>query len=168
MRKVLVMGSPGAGKSTFARRLGAALGLPVIHLDQLFWNPGWVQTPRPLFREKVEAAVGAPAWVIDGEFHLGHIEARIAAADTVIYLDTPRLICMWRIVLRILRGHGRVRADMPEGCPEQFSWDFIKYAWTHRRVYRPQTLAYIAQSPDKKVILTGHPAVELYLQSLRP
>ena len=167
MRKVLVMGSPGAGKSTFARRLGDALGLPVIHLDKVFWNAGWVETPRPAFREKVQALVDGPAWVMDGEFNGACIEARVAAADKIIYLDTPRLLCMWRILWRSFRTYGQVRADMAPGCPEQFSWDFFKYAWNHRRDHRPRTLALISAAPEKLVILSGSPAAERYLHEAR-
>ena len=80
MQRIVVMGPPGSGKSTLARRLGAQHGLPVFHLDQAFWQPGWMQTPADRFRSEAERIAGLPAWVIDGNY-TDTIGPRLAAAN---------------------------------------------------------------------------------------
>ncbi len=100
MRRILVMGPPGSGKSTLARRLGAEHGLPVFHLDQAFWQPGWIETPAEEFRTEVERIATLPAWVIDGNYTASTLDPRFRAADTVIYLDVPSWLCVLRILWR--------------------------------------------------------------------
>lgn len=91
MRRVLVMGPPGSGKSTFARGLGAARGLPVMHLDQAYWRPGWIEAPPEAFREAIEGMAAGPAWIIEGNYTslALALAPRLAAADTVVVLDVP-------------------------------------------------------------------------------
>src|SRR4051794_10978137 len=97
MERILVIGSGGAGKSTLARRMGQVLDLPVVHLDVLFWKPGWIETPRPEFERKFGAIIEGPRWVMDGNYS-GTLELRIRAADSVVFLDFPPLLCLWRVI----------------------------------------------------------------------
>src|SRR6266436_5243884 len=101
MKRVLIIGSGGAGKSTFARRLNNILNLGLIHLDTLYWNPGWVETPKPEWRAIVEGLLGKDSWIIDGNYS-GTLDIRIAACDTIIFLDIGRATCAWRILKRLL------------------------------------------------------------------
>jgi adenylate kinase family enzyme len=100
MKRVVVIGSGGAGKSTFSRRLHAATGLPLIHLDRLFWRPGWTEMPNEEWRATNEMLVKAEAWIIDGNYG-GTMDVRLAAADTIIFLDLPRLVCLYRVLKRL-------------------------------------------------------------------
>ena len=152
MQRVVVMGPPGSGKSTLARRLGMRLGLPVFHLDQAYWQSGWIEAPGECFRAEVERIAKLPAWVIDGNY-LDTIEPRFRAADTVIYLDVPTWISMLRIARRILVGYGRVRADAATGCAERLDLVFLRFAWSWNRTRRVQTLALVESFPGCKVIL---------------
>ncbi|MEP2829982.1 AAA family ATPase [Parvibaculum sp.] len=68
MQRILLIGSPGSGKSTLARALGRRFGLPVTHLDRLWWQPGWVELGAGKFRPLVEEAVAKDKWVIDGNY----------------------------------------------------------------------------------------------------
>lgn len=86
MRRVLIVGNSGGGKSTLARSLGAKLGLPVIHLDVLFWKPGWVESDRADFRVRVAEALQAPAWICDGNFTSSY-DLRMPYADTIIWIE---------------------------------------------------------------------------------
>ncbi|MEM6646980.1 MAG: hypothetical protein AAF730_12090 [Bacteroidota bacterium] len=86
MRRVIIIGSGGSGKSTLAKRLGEQLSLPVIHLDAHYWNPGWVETPPDAWAAKVDTLIKGEAWVMDGNYG-GTMDARIARADTVIFLS---------------------------------------------------------------------------------
>src|SRR5271168_5460584 len=93
MRRVLVVGCAGAGKTTFARRLGETLALPVINLDFHFWRPGWQTPERQAWREQLTALVAMPAWVMEGNY-INTFDIRMPRADSLVWLDYPRGICM--------------------------------------------------------------------------
>ena len=145
MQRILVIGAPGAGKSTFARRLGEATGLPVIHLDALFFLPGWVERDPAEFRQMVEAEAARRRWIMDGNY-LSTMPCRLAAADALIWLDLPAWRRVSRIVMRIAHSHGSVRPDMPEGCPEQFDPGFLLWAAGWRNDFVARAEAIIAAS----------------------
>lgn len=128
MQRVLVVGCSGAGKSTFSRRLAAVTGLPRTELDYAFWHPGWVQTPREEWWAKVTALCAAPAWILDGNY-TSSLHIRIPKADTVIWLDYPRWLCLARVIGRVARNYRRVRGGLPEGCPEKVDLEFLRYIW---------------------------------------
>ena len=126
------MGPPGAGKSTLARQLGARFGIPVYHLDQVWWRPGWIEAPPDAFRADVERIAALPAWVIDGNF-TATIAPRLRAADTLIYLDCPNWLSVLRVIRRTISGYGRIRPDMPAGCLERFELEFLRFVWAYNR-----------------------------------
>jgi adenylate kinase family enzyme len=136
MQRILVIGSPGAGKSTLAAELARRTGLPLIHLDQHAWLPGWVELDRELWNAKVQELIARDEWIIDGNYG-GTLPLRLTRADTVIDLELPAWLCVARLLRRIFGGWGRVRADMAEGCPEQLDLAFllytVRFSWTHRR-----------------------------------
>ena len=127
-KRVAIVGSGGAGKSVLARRLGDLTGLPVYHLDALNWKPGWVETPKEEWRALVAELATRERWIIDGNYG-GTMEARIAAADTVIFLDFSRWRCLWNWTKRVVRWWGRARPDMGPGCVERFDPDMPKWIW---------------------------------------
>ena len=139
MRKVLVIGSGGAGKSTFAAELGERTGLPVIHLDTLFWRAGWQDMPRDEWAVLVDELLKGDEWIMDGNY-TGTLERRLAACDTVIFLDFPRTLCLWRVVKRRIRFRGRSRPDVAEGCRERLGCEFVRWIWTYPRARRPGIL----------------------------
>ncbi|MGH6958619.1 MAG: hypothetical protein ACREEW_18285 [Caulobacteraceae bacterium] len=140
MQRIVVLGSSGAGKSTFARALGAALDLPVVHLDALFWRPGWTEPEPEAFRAKVAAAVAGDRWVTDGNYVGRTGDLRLPRADTVIFLDQPRWLCLTRVVWRWLTNFGRTRPDLAEGCPENFDRDFFLWIWNFERKHKARIL----------------------------
>ena len=143
MQRVLVIGCSGAGKSTLSRALGERLGLPIIHLDRVFWRAGWRAIPDAEFSAAVEELIQGERWVMDGNF-ARTMEARLGRADTVVYLDFPLWRCLWRVSKRVLLWHcsaSPMRADMSDGCPEKWDWEFIEWVWNFRRVHHEQTLA---------------------------
>ena len=108
MQKALIIGSPGSGKSTFARALHEATGLPLIHLDNLFWNADKTNVEKEVFLARLEDALQRERWIIDGNY-LSTMDKRLAACDTVFFLDYPVDVCLEGIRQR----QGQPRPDMP-------------------------------------------------------
>ena len=159
MRKLLMIGPGGSGKSTLAAAIAAKTGLPLIHLDALYWRPGWVETPRAEWRQRMDALVREPAWVMDGNYG-GTLDLRLAACDTVVFLDLPTWLCAWRVLRRRFQFHDRSRPAMAEGCPERLDFDFLWWVLTYRWRRRPGILARLrdAEAAGKRVIVLGTPA----------
>ena len=117
MRRVLVIGSGGSGKSTVAARLGELLELEVNHLDKFYWRAGWVEPARDEWIKTVTELMDKDSWVMDGNYS-GTLELRLRKCDTIVFLDLPRVLCLWRIVKRFLIYRNGNRPDVAEGCPE--------------------------------------------------
>ena len=138
MPRVAVIGSAGAGKSTFAKDLGLRLAIDVIHLDHLYWRPGWVPAHASDWRALQLALVGRPDWVIDGNYG-ATLDVRLRAADMVVFFDVPRRVALAGILRRWVTNRGRdVQAP---GCPERLDWSFLRWAWRYPRDSRPRVLA---------------------------
>ena len=157
MQRLLIIGCPGAGKSTLCRQLAGLLRLEVVHLDSLFWRPGWVEASHTEWMQDVGLALQRESWIMDGNY-LKTLPPRLAAADSVIFLHLPRRICLLRIVRRWLRYGGTTRPDMPAGCPEKLDWEFVKWVWDFPADQRPVILEHLRQvSPAKRVITLRSP-----------
>jgi adenylate kinase family enzyme len=142
-KRILVVGSGGAGKSTFARSLGGALDLPVIHLDRHFWKPGWQATPRGEWGVLVADLASRDEWIMDGNYG-GSLALRLQRCDAVVFFDLPRLVCLWSVIKRRVAVGTRARPDMAPGCPERLSLEFVLWIWRYPRVSRPRILEAVA------------------------
>jgi adenylate kinase family enzyme len=167
MRRVLVIGNSGSGKSTFARALGDKAGLPVVHIDQLFWLPGWVQTPKDEYLARLETALARDDWIIDGT-NSSTLDRRVPRADTIIWLKRSRVACCRRIAWRVLTSYGRVRPDMAAGCPEAVDWQFMKYVWGFDATYGPRIVAALDRHDawPRTVILRSDREAQRYLHGV--
>ena len=170
MDRILVMGSPGSGKSTFARRLSQITDIPVVSLDALFWKPGWKPSDAAEFEARVAEAVRGPRWIIDGDYIWWAGDIRRGVADAVIWFDLPRWACMVGIMSRIATSYGRVRPEMAEGCPERINAEFFRYVWTYRKKQRPTLVAFFeGLRPDQTfVTFTNRAQADRYLSDLAP
>ena len=167
MNRVLVIGSSGAGKSTFSRRLADITGLPLIHLDRFFWKPGWVETDKAEWSNTVARSLEGERWIIDGNYG-GTMEMRLAACDTAIFLDLPRSICTCRVIKRVLTYKKGARPDMADGCDERLDFEFIKFVWNYPKRSRPSVINRLERIRDTKSVITlFSPAeVEMFLSRL--
>jgi MATE family multidrug resistance protein len=131
--RIAILGGGGAGKSTLARQLGSALGLPVIHLDRIVYGAGWSRREPAQVQTRLGAQLGE-AWIVEGTY------AEAAAltlphADLVLWLDQPTWLRLYRCWRKTRDHRGKPRADRPDGCEEAFGWryarDVIKFGrWT--------------------------------------
>jgi adenylate kinase family enzyme len=165
VKRVVIVGAGGSGKSTFARRLGGVTGLPLVHLDQLAFRPGWVSVPKDEWRAIQEDLVAGDEWIVDGNRE-STMPIRLRRCDTVIFLDYPRVLSTFRALKRQVLYRGRdIQA---EGCPEQINLEFIQWVWQYNSANRPKTLRMIEEHAPRAVVvrLTGPRRAKSYLLSL--
>lgn len=121
MEKIVIIGSPGAGKSTLARKLDSKLKIKVFYLDRCFWQRGWKgKTGDTRIDILNHLVLRDKQWIIEGTY-LNSSRPRLEAADTIIFLDIPAPVCLWRIIKRHREFHGRFRRDIPEGCTDKLT-----------------------------------------------
>ena len=166
MRRLRVIGCPGSGKSRLSEILGEKLGLPVVHLDQLWWKPGWQNVSVEEFDEQLDTVLEREKWIIDGNFSRT-MPLRLRYCDTIIYLDYSRWECLLGMTQRVLDSYGKVRPDMAEGCPERFDWEFVKYIWNFNRDNRVRNSTWIAQAKHAKaIVLKNRKEARAFLESI--
>jgi adenylate kinase family enzyme len=165
MERVLVIGSPGAGKSTLATEIAHRTDLPLIHLDRHRWRAGWVEADKAEWEPRVASLIAGERWVIEGNYG-GTLAARLARADTAIWLDFPAWLCVWRVVRRAIQYRGRTRPDMAEGCPEQLNWEFLVYTARFRWTARERILAKLPAFTGRLIHLRRPRDAARFLRSL--
>ena len=168
MKRILVIGSGGAGKSTVARRLGHLLNIEVLHLDKFYWKSGWIEPPPDEWLQTVHELINRDSWIIDGNYS-GTLDLRLQKCDTIVFLDMPRLLCLWRIVKRrFLYRHGG-RPDIAEGCREKLDLAFVSWVWNFWQRSRPQVVRRIGErSEGKRIVwLRSNREVETFLADPR-
>ena len=133
------------------KKLNAVLRLKIIHLDQYFWQPNWVEMKKTKWEQTVTNLASEPEWIIDGNYGLT-IDIRIQRADAIIFLDFSTIKCLWRIMKRVLKYRGKVRPDMPKGCKERFDLGLYHYVLTYNMLRRQSILKKLEKLKDKKHI----------------
>ncbi len=154
MRRISVIGASGTGKSNFTRALGDRLDLPIVHLDREFWRPGWIEPEREAWRARVAELAAAEAWIMDGNYSATW-DLRMPRSQVVIWLDLPRRVYFPRAVWRSLKGLGRTRPDMADGCPEQIDLKFLlDWVWGYPARSHARTAARLeAMRADKRIVI---------------
>ncbi len=119
MKRILVIGNAGSGKTTFALKLAQKTGIPLVHLDKIYWSGDWEHIAKNEFDNILQEELEKAEWIIDGNFNrtLPH---RLKYCDTVFYFDVPIITCIWGVTKRILKSYGKTRNDMGGNCPEYF------------------------------------------------
>ena len=158
---ILIIGCPGSGKSTLARKLQELTGLPLVHLDLLYWNADRTTVPKEIFLKRLDKALKKDRWIIDGNY-LSTMELRLARCDRVIFLDLPTQVCLEGVRSRM----GKERPDMPwieiEEDPE-----FLSFIKDFQEKSRPVIRSLLERYPNvEQIILTSREETERYLASL--
>lgn len=166
MERIIIIGCGGAGKSTLARQLGEKLELPVVHLDKLFWLPGWVERNRDEFDDLLREEMAKEKWIMDGNFNRTMPE-RITQCDTIIYLDFSRMACLMGVLKRVITTYGKERPDMGKGCPERIDFDFLKWVWNFNKNKRQRYYRMLNEAEGKQtIVLKNRRMVKRFLASL--
>lgn len=167
VQRIAVIGCGGAGKTTLANELGRRLALPVLHVDGFYWQDrpgvGRVQSTPEQWRAIHEQLISSERWVIDG-MKLGVLPQRLAAADTVVFLDLPTWQCLSGVLRRRLRYRGQLRADI--GVYDRINREFVRWILTFRRRVRPRLLELIDRADCRVITLTSHSEVRAFLGAL--
>jgi len=162
MKRIMIVGQPGSGKSRLAQALGRRTGLPVIHVDHIHWQSGWVERSKA---EKTRLCLEAEQqshWIFEGG-HSATWSSRVSRADMLIVLYRPVALRLWRVVRRAITGLGRTRPDMAEGCPERLSSlpEFIRYIWSTRHSAREKMRRLVASAPEACEVVLLHSDAEV-------
>jgi adenylate kinase family enzyme len=156
MRRIVVTGPAGAGKSRLADELGRLLGIRVVHLDALFWKPGWVPTPRDEFDALQRRELAAESWIVDAQFD-DMLPDWVQTADTVVFVDASPLTCLWRVSRRRLDRRASVGTPLSAGTePAAFHralGKFLRNQWRYRRTVRGELLAELRRERDGRRVV---------------
>ena len=161
----MIIGCGGSGKSTLAKKLHELSGLELIHLDQVFWMPGWIELPRDEWIEKNKKILTEKdSWIIDGNYG-STMDMRLEKADTVVFMDTPTYLRLFRVLRRMVKYYGKSRPDMPKNCPERISFEFWHYVLFYNKTRRPTILKKLSAIHKEKnvFILRNQKMVDSFL-----
>ena len=147
MKRVLIIGCCGAGKSTLAIGLADKTNLPIIHLDSYYWKPNWIETPKDEWTEIVKRLCSQPEWIMDGNY-VNSLPVRLSFADTVIFLDFNTVSCLFGAFRRLILRH---RPDKIEGCKERIDFEFLKWIIMFKARQTPKITALLRSYANGKV-----------------
>lgn len=167
MKRVAVVGCPGAGKTTFTRKLSEKTRLPVIHLDFYYHQQKYdYYNNREAWIKKVEELIKKDSWIMDGNYS-SSFTPRFKRADTIIFLDFPRYLTMYSVLKRRLQFHNKLRADMPSEWKEKANFEFLKYVWSYNKEHRQEVLDALKEAGNKDIhIFTNRKQMNEYLSKL--
>ena len=163
MKKVIVIGCPGSGKSRLSKALSEKTGLPLYHLDMMYWKADKTQVEKSLFLERLSEAIENEEWLIDGNYS-STMEMRLEACDTVIFLDFPKELCIKGIMERF----GKPRSDMPWIETEEDA-EFMEYIKGFNEQSRPAIIKLLEKYCEKNIfVLKNREEADAFISNIRP
>ena len=168
MKRVVVIGSPGSGKSTFSKKLGGKSGLPIIHLDYYHLQSEHnYRSDTDSWNSRVAELIKPDKWIVDGNYGAS-FPMRFKAADTIVFFDIPRRICLYRILKRYFYYQNRKREEMPDNWEEKLDLEFLKYVWRFNKQSKPKILNHIKNYKNGNVLIfKKSKEAEDYLSSIK-
>lgn len=163
--KVLIIGCAGSGKTTLCKKLSKILNLPIIHLDNYYWEAGWNKVQTDKWISILESLVKKSEWIMDGNYTQS-LPLRLKESTSVIYLDTPRYKCLWRAFKRRLT-FWKNREDIPYGCTDRFSLSFYLWIWHYPKRSRQRTLDLLAGFSGQVIILENDQEVNNFINNIK-
>ncbi|MCR5836432.1 MAG: adenylate kinase [Lachnospiraceae bacterium] len=149
MKRIIVIGCPGSGKSTFSKALHKTTGIPLYHLDMMYWNKDRTKVQRELFLRKLNEVLDQDCWIIDGNYE-STMDMRIEKCDAVFFLDYPIELCIEGIMSR----RGKERSDMPwVEKPDEIDEGFLEWVKNYNVESRPKVLEILAKNVEKEIII---------------
>ncbi len=149
MKKIIVIGCPGSGKSTFSRELSEKVNIPVYHLDMLYWNKDKTTVGREVFIERLQKVFEKDAWIIDGNYAYT-MEMRMKECDSVFFLDYPLEVCLDGVASR----RGKPRPDMPWiEAENEIDEEFMASIRDYNRLNRPKVLSLLEKYSEKNIFV---------------
>ncbi len=165
MQKILILGNCGTGKTTFAKQLSQHLNLPLLHLDYYYWKSNWKKPEKEKWRVKVHKLVKGNSWIIDGNYQ-STFDIRVPVSDTIIFLDLPKYVSLFRIIKRYLKNHDQVRFDIGGGNLEKLDWQFIKWvvSFSRKRILKQ---LYSHMTNQRFVHLKSQGEIDQFLETIK-
>jgi len=165
--RVVIVGNCGAGKSTLSRALAPLLGLPLVHLDRIYWLAGWQPRSEQEWISILERELDKERWILEGNY-LSTLDLRLAQSQVAIWLHTTTWFSLFRIFRRVVTTFGKVRPDSAPGCPEQWDWEFMQYVWRFNRDHTPKIAEQLENlsTPGTVIKLNGARQVKALLAAL--
>ena len=164
-QRMLIVGCGGSGKSTLSRTLGERTGLPVVHLDKIWWLPGWEHITCEQFDEKLAVELAKPAWIIEGNY-ARTFAVRLTRADFCVFLDLDTKTCMESALARNEMYKGRSRPDITEGCEERMDPEFEQWILDFKEKVCPRMLKELRESGVPHRIFTSREEAWAWMDAL--
>ena len=159
MKKVIIIGCPGSGKSTFARKLKAVTGLPLYHLDMLYWNADKTTVEKSIFLQRLNDVLTKDEWIIDGNYG-STMEMRLKVCDTVFFLDFPAEVCVDGVLAR----KGKPRSDMP-WVETETDAEFVSFVQKFNAESRPKIIELLEKYKEKNIfVFRSRAEADVYLK----
>ncbi len=164
MRRVIVIGGNGSGKTTFAYELAKKTNLPLIHTDSIYWRDNWKSVSRTEFDEIMRAELKKEEWIIDGN-NIRSISERLKVCDTVFFFDFPSIVCLWGVISRCIKNYGKSRSDMGGYCPERLDFNFYKQVLLFNKRNRKRIYNMIEETKSMDcIVFKNRKQVKQYLR----